>query len=153
MTLAVNTLRALAEGVAQRIAANADPLLNITWQATGKYTTGQRGIYLGKIPTDPDEIIALFPRQLTADPMLAESEYGLQVRMRSTPNDPRTVWTLVSAVRDVLLGVWPTTLPGGLYVRTVTYGGGTSLGLDDRNRTEWSENFLLAVGEHRARPS
>lgn len=151
MTLAVNTLRALAEGVAQRLADEADPVLNIAWQASGKYTTGQRGIYLKKIPVDPDEIISLSPRQLAADPTLADSVYALQVRFRGT-KDPRTVWAMVSAVRDVLLGRWPTVLPGDLPVSRVEFAGGTPLPADAADRETWSDNYTFFLGEHRAQP-
>jgi hypothetical protein len=110
MTLVVNTLRALFDGVAQRLAADADPVLNIAWQASSKYAAGVRGIYPGpKLPTDPDEVIVLSPRQLTADPTLADSEYALNARFRGTP-DPHTVWSLASAMRDVFLGRWSTVI-------------------------------------------
>jgi hypothetical protein len=152
MTLVVNTLRALFDGVAQRLAADADPVLNIAWQASSKYAAGVRGIYPGpKLPTDPDEVIVLSPRQLTADPTLADSEYALNARFRGTP-DPHTVWSLASAMRDVFLGRWSTVLPGGLVVRNVTFAGGTPLPPDDHQRAGWSDNYVFAVGEHRAQP-
>lgn len=152
MTLAVNTLRALAEGVAQRLATDCDPLLNIAWQPAGKYSTGQRGIYMGpKIPTSPDEVIILSPRQLSADPTQPDATYALQARYRGT-TDPRTAWALASAVRDVLLGNFPTVLPGDFTVKTVTFAGGTALAADSAERAQWSDNYLFGVEEHRARP-
>lgn len=152
MTLAVNTLRALFEGVAQRFAADADPVLNIAWQASGKYTAGQRGIYPGpRLPAEPDELILLSPRLLTADPTLSDSEYALQARFRGTV-DPHTVWALASAMRDIFLGRFPTVLPGDLRVGTVTFGGGTPLPPDKHDRAGWSDNYVFGVGEHRAQP-
>lgn len=151
MPLTVNTTQALGEGAALLLAADCDPALGVAWDPEAGYTDGQVGIWLAVIPTRPDRMISLSPRQVTADPTLAESLYGLQVRVRGT-RDPRVVWALRDGIRDVLLGRWPTVLPSGLQVRTVDFAGGTSLGQDDANRFQWSDNYVFGVGEHRARP-
>lgn len=151
MTLQVNTLQALAEGVAEQLAADADEALAVTWQADGVYTSGHLGIYLAAVPTSPDRIIVLSPRQLTADPTLADAVYGLQTRFRGT-QDPRVVWAIRDAVRDVIAGRWPTVLPNGLPIQCVDYSGGGSLGMDSSSRWEWADNWTYRLGEHRAQP-
>lgn len=145
------TLQTYAEGVAAQIATLADSALNIAWIPTGSYGTAQVGIYMATVPSKPDKVIVLSPRQLAADPTLTDATYALQVRLRGTA-DPRVVWSLRDAVKAVILGRWPTTLPNGLEVRSVEYNGGTTLGQDASQRIEWSENFIHHVGDQRARP-
>jgi hypothetical protein len=151
VTLPVNTLQALAEGVAQQLAALADSAQHITWQSSGSYAAGTVGIYMASVPTTPDKIVTLSPRELTAHPTLVDAEYALQIRTRGTP-DPRVVWALRDACRDVILGRWPTTLPNGLEIRSVDYAGGGAIGQDASLRWMWSDNFTYQLGEHRARP-
>lgn len=149
--MTVGTLQALAEGVAEQLAQLADPALAVAWQPSGVYTADHIGIYLTAVPTSPDRIIVLSPRQITADPTLADSIYGLQTRYRGT-QDPRVVWAVRDAVRDVIAGRWPTVLPNGLHVQAVDFAGGGSLGYDDSSRLEYADNWTYRLGEHRARP-
>lgn len=146
------SLLALGEGVAQRIATDADPALGIVW-ATGDYPADVRTpITLARMWPNPDRAIVLSPRRLTADSTLADTEYALQARFRAEPGDVAGLWALIDAVSGLLLGRWPTVLPNGLPIRSVTYAGGTPLPLDGNDRPEHSDNYVFGVSEDRARP-
>ncbi|HMC70986.1 MAG TPA: hypothetical protein VKJ07_17650, partial [Mycobacteriales bacterium] len=57
----------------------------------------------------------------------------------------RDVYALDDAVFDVLAGRWPTSLPNGLHVVTLTRTSTTSLGLDENQRWSHVSNYTAEV--------
>lgn len=148
----MSALTDLVEGFAQLLAAEVDPAQNLTWQTDGAYPDGVTGIFVMKVPQAPDRVLTLTPYPLGDDPVFADSLVGMQVRSRSTGQDPRDVYALDDAAADVLLGNYPRTLPNGVRVQTLTRISAVSLGQDNLDRWEWASSYRASVhrpGPHR----
>ena len=146
-----DTIKALAEGYAARLAAKLPAYgINAVWPISGTLAGDAVGIFYGPPPPDPDRVISVSPRRLTAGIDSPDSTYAIQLRLRGL-EDLLDVWHMSDATRDVML-TGSIVLPNGLYVASVQFQGGTTLGMDPRNRQEWSDNYVMGLGEHRASP-
>lgn len=144
-TTAASFLTDYTEGFAQLIAARVDPALAVTWRV-GSYTAGELGIYLARVPTTPDRVITLTPIPTGAGSVLSGADVLLQTRYRAGP-DVRDVWAIRDAVRAALTGAFPIRLPTGVYVSTLEFAYGGSLGMDDNQRFEWADNWRTTASD------
>ncbi|MCW2496347.1 minor capsid protein [Jatrophihabitans sp.] len=131
-------LRLFVEGFAQAL---ADAGIGLTWRPSEPYETGELGIGVMTFPTGLNKAVALTPYPLSDDPALSDSQIGLQVKTRSESAEPRDVWDLDDAIANVLLGLYPTTLPSGIEIVTLQRTSSTSLGQDESQRWIWSSNY------------
>jgi hypothetical protein len=155
MTLATDFTRLFTEGWASYLAGQ---ITGLTWHASAPYAASDVGIWLVSFPTaaafDTSVAVCLTPYPLTDDPTYADSEVGLQVKVRGVPNsDPRAaVWPWIDKIRNAVLGNWPLDLPGGVHVSTIMSGPSGSLGYDAKDRLTWAASFpcqVLRPGAHR----
>jgi len=131
----------LAVGVAELLAGASVA----TWRPTGAYLAGEVGIFLKKIPQEPDGAVSLTLYPVSDDPSLPDSVLGLQVLTRAAGADPRPVDDLADAIFDVLHGRHDFDLPTGVRVVQALHQGGGTLGQDDLNRWGRSDNYYLTV--------
>ena len=122
----------------------------LTWDPNG--TTGNT--FAEFMPSVPDLAIVLTPYGLgEPDPVAADDETGLQVRVRGGP-DPRVSRQLSMAVYSVLHGAAGLSLPDGTWlISAVALQTPSSLGVDENNRHEHVTNYRLNVSsatEHRS---
>lgn len=95
-----------------------------------------------------DRVVALFATGGAAPETNASTEYpSLQVRVRGQPQDSGTggyqaAETKIVEVRDTL-HTFTGTLDGTTYVGVVARGDVLSLGYDERDRVELSQNFRV----------
>ena len=135
--------RALVEGMAQLIASLDTGL---TWRADFAYLDTETGLWPMVLPVDvPGHAVAIAPYPLTADPARAQSEIGLQFRIRTGGPDVRDAWAIDDRLQNQLLGRWPMTLPTGVHVGSLTWTSGGSLGQDEQNRWEWASNWAARL--------
>lgn len=135
--------RDFTEGFAQLLVAKVDASVGLAWQSSGKYSAGQTGIFAVAFPATPDRLVTLTPYPLTADPVMAQSEIGLQIRSRGATADPREVMAIDDAINDALLGLFPVTLPTGVAISSLAWTSGASLGQEEggTRRWAWSSNY------------
>lgn len=147
MTTASQTdfLTEYTEGFAQLLAA-AD--VGFSWRDFGTQTDGRAPIFLVDVPTDPHKICTLTPTPMDAHPTLTDSAVNLQIRFRAG-TDVREVWAMRNATRLVLAGRFPMRLPTGIYISTLTFAYGTSMGQDPSKRWEWADNYRTRASEPR----
>ncbi len=124
------------EGFAELLAGAG---LGLTYADT--YTANQTGIGLMNFPLLATNSVALAPYPLTDDPLQNMSMVGLQIKSRTTGQDPRAVWALDDTIADYLLGNYPITLPTGVRVVSLYRGSSASLGQDDAQRWNWVSNY------------
>lgn len=133
--------RDVLEGIAAMLAAQDIG----TWNASGAYAEGDKGIVVGTIPQTPDRVICLIPYPLTDDPTLSDSVLGLQVRARSASSDPRPVLDTLDAVFDLLQGHYPVDLAGTARLLIAERTTGTPLGEDTNGRFEAADSYQLTL--------
>lgn len=122
-----------------------------TWRPTGAYTDGETGIVVRAIPQQPDRLITLapYPRDDADHRGMADHDLALQVRVRGD-TDPRTCDDIADAVfaeLDSLSGV----VLSGVPLVQMWRQSYTSLGQDDNNRWQRSENYYLQAMRPTAR--
>lgn len=143
MTAPANFYGDLVTGYAQILATAG---IGLTWRPSAPYVAGDVPIGLMAFPTGFDKAVALAPYPLTAAAAQNEDRVGLQVRTRGAASgDPRDVWQIDAAIGNVLLGLYPVTLPTGIRVESMDDPHGASLGQDEKNRWGWSSNYPLLV--------
>jgi hypothetical protein len=147
VTLPAEFLRHYTEGFAQLLAD--DPDLGLTWHPADPYDPAETGIWLAAFPADPSfeqsRAVVLTPYPLGDDAALSDSTIGLQVKTRCPGQDPRPCWSLDDAIANVLLGLYPVTLPTGVQVITLQRTSSASLGMDENQRWTWSSNYGTTV--------
>jgi hypothetical protein len=121
---------------------------SLTYDATG--ATGN--VFIGLMPSTPDVAVGIMPTgglpQLTKAPTDLPT---VQVRVRSTQDDPRTGLELALSILDVLNCLDATTLdPAGadeifIIGCTAQQSAPVSMGQDSNRRNEWSLNFQTRV--------
>lgn len=132
----------LVAGFAQLLAA-AD--IGLDWHPDGTPYTSGIGIYDSDVPPSPDDVVTLTAYGLGDGPTYADSTRGLQIRVRSAGADPRVSRDMDDAIADVLIGLYPMTLPTGIYVKTLERTSSTPLGQDDNRRWSRSSNYALGL--------
>lgn len=138
MTLATDFTKLYVEGFAQLL---DDASIGLTFQASGEYDASETGIFIAAVPARPDRCVTLTPYQLAAKAVLSESTMGLQIRARSAGPDVRDAWSIIDSIDNVLLGLFPYTLPGGVRVESLAWSSGGSLGQDEQHRWSWASNY------------
>lgn len=117
-----------------------------TWSETVAYTSGQTGITLRDMPQTPDRIICLSAYGVSDDPSLSDSVLGVQVRCRWGGEDPCPADDLADLIFKRWHGMRAVTLSTGVFiVQCLRNSGPASLGKDDNQRWENSQNFYLTV--------
>lgn len=115
-----------------------------TYRADGSaYSASETAIVFAAMPSSPDRAIVLSDYPVTDDPSLSDSVIGMQVRSRGG-TDPHDVKNISDAVFDVLHGKTAFNLGAVRVVQALRNSGG-SLGRDDSNRWEHSDNYYLTV--------
>jgi hypothetical protein len=104
---------------------------------------GETAIVFAAMPSTPDRAIVLSDYPVTDDPSLSDSVIGVQVRCRGGAN-PHEVKAISDRVFDVLHGKFAFDL-GPVHVVEALRNSGGSLGRDDSNRWEHSDNYYLTV--------
>ncbi|HEY3683469.1 MAG TPA: minor capsid protein [Streptosporangiaceae bacterium] len=136
------------DGIARYLAAQ---VAGLAYRTDGTpYGVDETGISLWAIPASPDTCMVLTPYGGPApDTKLGYNTPRLQARFRGPPGDPDTPAQLDVDVFDVLQGLGPVTLPGG--VRLISCEALQAdpgyLGQDGNRRHELTRNYQL---EHRA---
>jgi len=147
VALPAEFVREYVEGFAQVLAD--DPDLGLTWRDADPYDPAEVGIWLAAFPTaaefDQSSAVALTPYGYGDDPAMNDSELGLQIKVRRPGPDPRPCWALDDAIGNVLLGMYPVTLPTGVQVITLQRTSSVSLGMDENQRWTWSSNYGTTV--------
>jgi len=131
--------KALVEGFARLVDSLA---IGLTWRADFAYAAGEIGLWPMKLPLDVAPAVAIAPYPLTAAPSIAQSEIGLQFRIRTAGADVSQAWGIDDALQNALLGRYPMTLPTGIRVEAMRWSPGGSLGQDAAQRWEWTTNFV-----------
>lgn len=138
----------LVAGFAQLL-AEAD--IGLTWHPDGTaYAADTIGLYDSAVPPTPDDVVTLTAYGLGDAATYADSTRGLQVRTRRAGQDPRPSKDLDDDIFDVLAGLYPTTLPTGIRIKTLVRSSSTPLGQDDNQRWERVSNYVLTL--HRPAP-
>lgn len=114
-----------------------------TWDTSGVYAADQTGIFLRVIPPTPDNAIQLSVYNLSDDPSLSDSTYGMQIVTRTAGQDPRPTDDLSDDIFDALHGLQGVTLSTDVRVNEVQHRSGVSLGQDDSKRWAYSDNFYV----------
>jgi hypothetical protein len=128
----------LLTGVAERLDAAGVGV----WRDSGAYATNEIGIFIRKIPTDPDRFISLAAYPVGTDLKgMQDHLSGVQIRLRGT-EDPRVCDDLADAVFDELDSLGRATL-GTIAVVDMWRQSYTSLGQDAQRRWERSENYYV----------
>lgn len=141
---ATDFLTEYVEGFAQLLAAETD----LAWQPAGDYPADEAGIFIGTVPASPDKLVALMPTPMDAHPVFTDSAVNLQIRFRAGA-DIRDTWAMRDQTRRVLAGRFPLLLPTGVYVSTLVFAYGTSMGQDSSKRWEWADNYRTRATEPR----
>src|SRR5690606_20009681 len=111
----------------------------------GKYTSDQRAITIGGLPSTPDKAITLAVYGTAGDDIeQSDSTVLIQVRMRAKA-DPREVGDYADAVFAVLHGLENTLLSTGVYVLMARRTVVAPLGRDSSGRWERADSFELMV--------
>lgn len=98
---------------------------------------------LSQMPTSPDKIVAIFETPGRAPlPRVEMDMPAFQVRVRGTVRGYADARTKLAAVQAVLHGLANTSLSGVYYVSILAQGSAISMGNDENNRPEISQNYL-----------
>jgi hypothetical protein len=105
-------------------------------------------LFIEEVPEDPDLCVSLFqyagsPTRHTFDGSLRSP--GLQVRVRSAANDPKTGITRIEAIEAILAAVANETVGSGSYVAIRARSGWLYIGCDERRRPERTQNFEVIM--------
>lgn len=146
MTSAATFTRDLAVGFARLI---ADAGIGLTWDESLQYDPGDTGVFIASMPATPNRVVVVTPYPLTNDPTFSDSELGVQFRSRSAGADVRDSWALDDAINNVLLGLFPVTLPTGIRVQSLVWSSGASLGQEDGGARRWTQVSNYTANVHR----
>lgn len=137
----------IATAIAEALAASGVA----RWAPSGAYPAAPKpAIFLAAVPPTPDASITLTTYPVRPAGLDNTDEVlGLQVRTRAAGADPRAVWDLDDAVRDVLHGLTNTAL-GDYRVTSIRHVSGASLGQDDNRRWSWSSNYYIQLPRREA---
>ncbi|GAA1977414.1 minor capsid protein [Kitasatospora viridis] len=126
------------DGIAQYLAG----LGLLTYDPTG----ASGDTFIDSMPPAPDAAVALtLYGSGEPDPLAAEDEVSLQVRIRGGP-DPRVSRRRSQAVYSVLHGASGLALPDGTWlVLAIAQQTPTALGIDQNGRHEHVVNYRLTV--------
>ena len=115
------------------------------YSTTDPYQPTDVAITFTALPQDPDNAIALGMYTVSDDPTLSDSVLALQVYSRAAGPDPTAVEDIGAAVYEQLQGLSNITLATGVKVLQVVRQGGGSLGRDENQRWERSDNYYVTV--------
>lgn len=104
-------------------------------------------LFIQEVPMEPDLMTAVFqyagdPPGLTFDGA-AEDNPGLQVRTRAALGDLASGEARAKAAQTALHAVGNTTLGSTRYMLIRASGSPMSIGNDEQNRPEWTQNFIV----------
>jgi len=108
-------------------------------------------IFIGLMPNTPDACVALFegPGQVPLEVMQSNSATlerpTVQVMVRGSRADYPGTRTKIVDVRDVLCGITDETLSGVRFLRVMSEGSMTPLGVDDNDRPQFAMTFSVMV--------
>ncbi|WP_375490225.1 minor capsid protein [uncultured Jatrophihabitans sp.] len=142
-TVPLDVVTGIGEGAAQLLAHAA---VGFSWRTDSR--TGDAPLFIALVPTSPDRVAVLTPALTGGDPVQATTTGTLQLRFRGG-QDARDVWGMAAASRRVLRGRFPTRLANGIYIATMSFAYGTSIGRDDANRWEWTDSYRFTATEPR----
>ena len=113
-------------------------------QTAGIGTIGTN-LFKGQIPTEPDNCVAVFeyagsPPAVTHDKKTLDSP-GLQIRVRNA--DYAAGMTAIQGIIDVLSPLSNVSIGSGYYLSILANQSPVPLGLDEKDRHEFSMNFLV----------
>ena len=99
-------------------------------------------LFLGLMPDEPDNCIALFEYAGSPPDLHWQGEYpGLQVRVRN--NGYEAGRTIAGSIYSLLHGIYDTELSGTKYLLIKAQGSPEVLKRDQNNRVEWFINFSI----------
>lgn len=115
--------------------------------AQGVCTEIGTDLVIMELPMEPDLMTAVFqyagdPPGLTFDGP-AEDNPGLQVRTRAAPGDLAAGEARAKAAQTALHGYANATLGSTRYMLIRATGSPMSIGNDEQNRPEWTQNFIV----------
>jgi len=106
-------------------------------------------ITLRKAPAAPDRLITVSHYPITGGGWTTDTEEGIQVRCRTPGEDLRATDELADAIRAALDGHEHAQM-GATHVSLIAWQSGASLGQDDAERWEHTQNFHLITARPRA---
>lgn len=113
--------------------------------ATFQETGAGGNVFLGYVPSTPDEIVALFDTPAPAsDGALPYDNANFQVRVRGT-KDIRTAHTKATAIYNALHGLHHFTLPDGTWLLRCIGSRPYPLGVDANGRHEYVSTFQTEI--------
>ena len=111
--------------------------------AQGVGTVGT-DIFVGREPSEPDEVISIFDiGGIAPNPKFLRDEPQIQCRVRGAVNDYDNAFIKAQLIKDTLLGAQPRRLNGTDYVLFTQIGEILSLGYDENNRVALVSNWQL----------
>jgi hypothetical protein len=118
-------------------------------QGVGTFNETSSGgtIFLGFVPTSPDQVLTLFDTPgPPASGTLPYDTPSFQVRVRGT-QDVRTAYNKALQVYGALHGLHHTTLPGGTWLLKCLgmQSGPVGIGVDDNGRHIYVVNFTTEI--------
>jgi 5-carboxymethyl-2-hydroxymuconate isomerase len=129
----------LLDGIAQMI-ANAGIA---SYDTAGEYSAGDTGIFFKIVNPTPDRIVTLTAYQVSDDPTMPQSRFGVQVRVRGG-QDPRDVDELGDSIFALLHGLINTQF-NSVFAEQVLRQSSITLGQDTAKRWERADAFYIDV--------
>lgn len=119
----------------------------VTWRADASYPATYQAVaaFILSWPSGPDRIATLSPYLVADDPEQAMSTIGVQIRTRWAGSNPRAVLNFSAAIFDVLHGLGPAELPGGVRMSQCLRRSSASMGQDGSQRWSWVDNYYVDV--------
>lgn len=143
MTLASGFQTLFLEGLAAYIAAGN---IEMTWNASGQYTSTQTGIFLGNVPPQtPLRVVTLTTYGVYDHPAHSDDIVGLQVRCRAEGKNMRKSDDMADAIFNLLHGKTALELSTGIVITQIVRKSAGSLGQDVNGLWSNVQNFYATT--------
>lgn len=131
----------LKTAIAAAIAANPDAEYNLTWKATGSYTTAESGIYIDVRSQNDGTQLVISDYPVVDDPTLSTSTVGIQFAITGSVKD-------TDKIKDDIFNMFqnfPSGTLGNVRIVNAFRQSGANLGQDGSGRVSRTENYYFQV--------